>query len=101
MKKNGINAPGGSMHRYHFIFEGRVQGVGFRYSLHRIATQLGLTGWVKNQYDATVEAELQGEQNLINQCITALQNKRPIHIVSYSSRKIPIIEEETQFQIHY
>lgn len=34
--------------RYHVIFYGQVQGVGFRYRAYYAAYQLGLTGWVRN-----------------------------------------------------
>ena len=33
--------------RYHVIFYGQVQGVGFRYRAYYAAYQLGLTGWVR------------------------------------------------------
>jgi acylphosphatase len=39
---------------------GLVQGVGFRYALHREAVRLGLTGWVRNRRDGTVEAVVSG-----------------------------------------
>ena len=37
--------------RYHVIFYGQVQGVGFRYRAYYAAYQLGLTGWVRNCWD--------------------------------------------------
>ena len=40
--------------------EGLVQGVGFRYAMHREALRLGLTGWVRNRRDGTVEAVVAG-----------------------------------------
>ncbi len=40
---------------------GRVQGVGFREALRAEALARGLTGWVRNRSDGTVEALLQGE----------------------------------------
>ena len=51
--------------RKHIIFYGRVQGVGFRYYAVQKANQLGLTGWVKNLYDGSVEMEVEGEEPLI------------------------------------
>jgi acylphosphatase len=47
----------------HIRIEGRVQGVGFRYWLELAATAAGLTGWVRNRADRSVEAVLQGPPN--------------------------------------
>jgi acylphosphatase len=40
--------------------EGRVQGVGFRYWTEATATGLGLSGWVRNRRDGSVEAVFSG-----------------------------------------
>ena len=61
--------------RKHIIFYGRVQGVGFRYYAVQKANQLGLTGWVKNLYDGSVEMEVEGEEPLIDELIIFLQNR--------------------------
>jgi hypothetical protein len=48
------------MHRLHAVVHGRVQGVGFRYFVMREARALGLSGWVRNQADGSVEVEAEG-----------------------------------------
>lgn len=46
--------------RYALLFSGTVQGVGFRWTNQSLARERGLTGWIRNLDDGTVEAELQG-----------------------------------------
>ena len=48
--------------RAHILYTGRVQGVGFRYTAERIAQELGLTGWVKNLPDGSVEVVCEGDR---------------------------------------
>lgn len=44
----------------HFLIEGRVQGVGFRWFVHREASELELRGWVRNTEDGAVEVVAAG-----------------------------------------
>ena len=49
------------MKRIHAIVRGRVQGVGFRATTAHEARRLGLTGWVRNRLDGTVEVLAAGD----------------------------------------
>lgn len=44
-----------------FVAHGRVQGVGFRWFVREQALELGLGGWVRNEWDGSVVGEVQGE----------------------------------------
>jgi len=45
----------------HFLVQGRVQGVGFRWFVHREASELELRGWVRNTEDGDVEIVATGQ----------------------------------------
>ncbi|MFQ5675105.1 MAG: acylphosphatase [bacterium] len=55
------------------IVKGRVQGVGFRWFVREKATQFGLTGYVKNLYNGTVEIEAEGERGRVEELIRAVK----------------------------
>jgi acylphosphatase len=50
----------------HLIVHGRVQGVNFREAMRMEAQRLGVTGWVRNRHDGTVEAVLHGWPDDVN-----------------------------------
>ena len=85
--------------RKHIIFYGRVQGVGFRYYAVQKANQLGLTGWVKNLYDGSVEMEVEGQEELIDQLIIFLQNRTYIWIERIDAKKIPLQQDSSFCEI--
>jgi acylphosphatase len=49
--------------------KGRVQGVGYRYALRDEAERMGITGWVRNRADGTVEALLRGDERALDALI--------------------------------
>ena len=75
--------------RYHFY--GRVQGVGFRYEAMRIASQLSLVGWVKNEYDGSVIAEIEGAPNYIDSFIMAIRAVPRFNITEIKSENLPLL----------
>ena len=76
--------------RKHFIFHGSVQGVGFRYRMYYAARSNGVSGWVKNLYDGTVEAELEGTESAIDMTVMQTENGRFVSIDSMDVRTVPI-----------
>ena len=59
--------------RKHIIFFGHVQGVGFRWRASYTAKRYGITGWVRNLDDGSVEMEAEGPESDINDMIDDLK----------------------------
>ena len=53
----------------HIFYSGRVQGVGFRFTAHRIASRYDLTGFVRNMTDGRVEMLVQGSEQDVDDCL--------------------------------
>ena len=70
------------MQTVHARVEGRVQGVFFRDSTRREAQNLGLTGWVRNMPDGTVESILQGENDNLRRMKKWLKMGSPHSLVT-------------------
>ena len=79
--------------RKRIVFHGRVQGVGFRYTAKYLAQSMGLTGWVRNEYDGTVLMEIQGREPLIFKLMEGLNNRMYIQIDWIDSKDISVKEE--------
>lgn len=57
----------------HVIVTGRVQGVGFRFTVQQAAQNYGVTGWVRNKHDGSVEMEVSGETQLVKDFLKAVK----------------------------
>ena len=63
--------------RAHVFFYGRVQGVFFRANCQRKAMELGVSGWVRNLPDGSVEAVMEGEEGRVRELINWCQHHQP------------------------
>ena len=83
------------------IFEGRVQGVGFRYTTKDIAKGFEVCGTVKNLPDGTVELEVMGESGEVEAFINEIAEESPLahHIKGMHVKNIPPLEGVKGFMI--
>ena len=63
--------------RLHAVVHGRVQGVSFRYYTVGTAQRLGLTGWVANRRDGTVETVAEGPREALDEFLAFLHQGSP------------------------
>jgi len=63
--------------RARVLFEGLVQGVFFRANTQKCALSLGLTGWVRNRADGSVEAVFEGEEAAVKMAVDWCATKQP------------------------
>ncbi len=70
-----------SVQRARVIFHGTVQGVGFRYTAHRLAgAYADITGQVRNLPDGTVELIAEGPREQLDAFITDINSRMPGYI---------------------
>ena len=84
----------------HAIIEGRVQGVGFRYFVQERAIALGLTGWVRNRWNGSVEVNAEGKkQDLEKLYAVLLRGPRSANVTNINSQWLAAKGEYSHFNI--
>lgn len=83
------------------IFEGRVQGVGFRYTVKDLSRGFDVCGWVRNLPDGNVELEVMGEPDEVDSFIREIAVESPVarNIKNHYSDSIPLLKNCTGFRI--
>jgi acylphosphatase len=67
--------------RAHLIITGIVQGVFFRMETQRAAEKIGVTGWVRNKRDGSVEAVMEGDRDRVDSAIDWCRQGPPRAVV--------------------
>jgi acylphosphatase len=84
----------------HLLITGTVQGVGFREFMRREAEVLGVTGWVRNRRDGSVEALVQGDPEAVRKVIEwAHRGPRSARVSGVKAVGVDDIEAEAGFGI--
>lgn len=75
----------------HVFYTGRVQGVGFRYSVKQIAASYEVTGWVRNLDDGRVELQASGAANEVEAFLEAIAKSHlAAHIKEVAAEEAPL-----------
>lgn len=85
----------------HIIFTGRVQGVGFRFTAHRIAGLNQLKGYVRNLADGSVEMLAQGYTEDVEDCIKDIQETFTGYIKDTQIEELPLDPRYKDFKITF
>jgi len=85
----------------HVLYEGKVQGVGFRYTTRNVARQHELTGWVKNLPDGRVELKAQGSQQDLDDFLRDLDGHFEGFIRNKEIAWDQDLEKHTSFEITF
>ena len=102
MPEKGIPDKNNLRKTLHARVEGMVQGVGFRYSTLHQARRLGLSGYVRNLWDGTVEVVAEGRQDRLQQLESWLHRGPPGAIVRrVDSRYTPFQGVYRSFGVEY
>jgi len=85
--------------RAHARVTGVVQGVGFRWFTLRLAQRYGLTGWVRNRPDGSVELEAEGERGMVEAFLAEVRvGPRFGNVSSLSVEWIPL-RHDSSFEV--
>ncbi len=88
--------------RLHAIVHGRVQGVNFRSTTIRRSASLGITGWVRNLRDGTVEVTAEGQEADLNALVAFLhEGPSAANVTGVDTRWQPATGEFDEFQVRF
>ncbi len=90
-----------SIVRRRVLYRGRVQGVGFRYTAHRIAMRFNISGYVRNLASGAVELLAIGESDVLDKFLAGVAEAMGGNISGYDIEDDTSGEEISGFHIRY
>lgn len=85
----------------HVFYIGIVQGIGFRYTAQDIASDLGISGWVKNLQDGRVELVAEGEEDILKDLLFKIKENLTGYIKNSKIEYLSPTNEFKEFEIRY
>ena len=89
------------MERRSYYFQGRVQGVGFRYTVRNLAMQYDVSGYVRNLPNGTVELVMEGPEDEMSHLLDDVNRKMGAFIRDVKIAAAPATGEFQQFAIRH
>ena len=85
----------------HLYYTGKVQGIGFRYTVLDIALGLKVGGWVKNLNDGRVEVLAESEESALNVFLEQIRQYFSRYIIDVAVEWLPANGEFSDFKIKF
>ena len=89
------------MLRQRCVFSGRVQGVGFRYTVQNLALQYDVTGYVRNLADGGAELVMEGPEEEMASLLADIRNKMNAYIKKIDIENCPATGQFARFCIRH
>jgi len=90
-----------AMERRHVFYEGRVQGVGFRYTARHIARRYQVSGYVRNLPDGRVELVAEGQPDELDRFLADIREEMRGFIRHEDVTRLPATGNFSGFEIRY
>ena len=87
--------------KLHLYYAGKVQGIGFRYTVLDIASGLKVCGWVKNLNDGRVEVLAESEEDALNVFLEQVKQHFLRYITDTTVEWFPASGEFRDFQVQF
>ena len=82
-------------------YSGRVQGVGFRYTVLRVATRLAVTGFVKNLPDGRVQLVAEGHADELRRLLEAVDAELGYYVTGKQEKTGPATGRFPNFDVRF